>query len=833
MKRSSIRAIMIVMFVVCGLFVTAHAQDKPDDEGKLTMPWDEFKRLVNLDEDEIVISMETFQKLLAQTGARTTPPHTMKNGNVVLTREEFKKLVDQMKPPVATDAIPPFDHLITKAVYSGTMKKNSTVFTAVFNVHVLKNDAYVKVPILPMRVALADMKVGDEQALVVVENGYHNIVLPEAGEYAVTASYSVKSSLEKGPHKIDLAIQQTPITLLTLEMPLKNIDVEIPQAQQVLTSKKDDTTVVSAVIGQGSSISVRWRKEVAVAERIPAKIYSEVHHLISIEDDALRTKSDINYTIHHSEIDAVRLVIPEDLNVLTVSGEGVGEWQETSQADQRILLIPFTYGKKGTATVSVTTETAFLESGITNSFSGIRTLDTVRETGFIGIELATSAEVVVTESDGLEKVVIQKLPRPLVNKSVRPLIMGFKYLKHPYSLVFDIKKHEKIAVPVATINSASVVTLFTEDGKIVHRLVYQVKNGAKQFLEIQLPEKADVWSVFVGSRPVESSMNGKGKLLVPLIRSRSVDNRLDAFPVEVIYCTVQNRFSPFGSQVSALPSADLMTSQLIWSVYLPNDYSYVYFKSTLEKEEIIRGVNVFSGARRQFDQDAMKELSVGDKKSLDEMQKAYRGVAYGSQFRNVPMGEAQLTDQMNAELEFGGRLEALAGVETPHVLISGGAVTTGVLPIQIRVPTGGQVYRFAKTIIRPDDPLEFSVVYTRLWILSLLKWVVVALVALIVYLNRKRLGKIGRSSVNRLNDIAGWVRRHESVIKRYAQSVMTPFVLFGLVVVFWNLSGHLTVLFFFLFWLSLVYQTIRLWKKRAQVRAASKSPAGEHGGTQQ
>lgn len=36
--------------------------------------------------------------------------------------------------------------------------------------------------------------------------------------------------------KIDLHIKQTPITLLKLEMPLKDIDVEIPQAQQVVAS---------------------------------------------------------------------------------------------------------------------------------------------------------------------------------------------------------------------------------------------------------------------------------------------------------------------------------------------------------------------------------------------------------------------------------------------------------------------------------------------------------------------------------------------------------------------------------------------------------------------
>jgi hypothetical protein len=745
MRQVLISATAILLLITSGFVVAARAQDTPDNRGELTVPWDEFKKLVNLEADEIIISLETFQKLLVQAGVPKAPPHAFKNGNVVMTRDEFDKLVAKMKPPVGPDIAPPFDHLITKAVYSGTMGEHSTAFTAVFTVHVLKRDAFVKVAILPESVALADMQVGDEPALVVREDGYHKVVLPRTGEYNITASYSVKSSLEKGPHKIDLSIRETPITLLRLQMPMKDLDVEIPQAQQVLASYQDNTTVVSAVIGQGSAVSVRWKKKVAAAEKIPPKLYSEVHHLISIQDGALRTHSDINYTILHSEVDIVRVVLPEGMNVLTVSGEGVGEWQETTQEGQRILLIPLTYGKKGTTTVRITTETALSEAGLANAFAGIRTLDTVRETGFIGLELATSAEVIVTENVGLEKVPVQKLPPPLVDKSARPLIAGFKYLKHPYSLVFDVKKHDKIAVPVATINSASVVTLFTEDGKVVNRLVYKMKNSAKQFLEIQLPKNADVWSVFVDNEPVESSVNGEGKLLVPLIRSLSVNDRLDSFPVEVVYCTVRSRFSPFGSQETTLPAVDVLVSQLMWSVYLPNDYSYVYFQSSLEKEEMIRGVNLFTGALRKYDKSAMEDVDLARPgRSADELKKIYQGKGYRSEFRNVPMEQEELDGQLNAELEFGGRLEALVEDQAMLRPGSGGSAATGVMPIQIRVPTGGQVYRFAKTIIRPDDPLTFSVAYTQSWVVTLFKWFVFAVVALIIYLNRKRLVRTGR-----------------------------------------------------------------------------------------
>ncbi len=707
--------------------------------GEATVPWDQLSSLLNLDKDQIVISLETFQKLLAQTGIKPTGTHTIRGGNVVLTRAEFDSLVMQMKPPVEITDGRPVDFLITKALYGGKMKTNSTAFTAEFTVHILKKDAYVTIPILPAAIALEDVTVDGKQALVTSNGGYHNVVLTKDGEHKVVAQFSVKSSLDKGPNKFDLNILSTPIRLLTLEMPLKDIDVEIPQAQQVLTSVRGDITVVSAAISPDGNVSVRWRKKVAPTEKIPAKLYTELYHLLSIEDGNLSITTDINLNILYSEIDGVRVAIPGHLRVLSVTGEGVGEWQEKVLDGVNTILVPFTYDKKGNTTVTIRSELSTTESGMANVFSGMRVLESERETGFMGIVLNTSAEVTVAESNGLEQVAAPKLPAQITNKSSKPITIGFKYLKHPYSLLLDIKKHDKIAVPVAAINSANVVTLFTEDGKIVHRLFYQVVNSAKQFLEVQLPEGADVWSVYVDNQPQESSVSDDGKLLVPLIRSQMSGSSLKAFPVEIVYCMVADKFTWYGSRRSTLPVVDLLISQVMWSVYLPNDYSYHHFSSTLEIEEMIRGLNILSTPKRVFDGDVMNELSarVGiPAPTSDELKKAYVDSDYSSKFRNIPQQEEQISGQVMRELEFSNRLDGYVRGGT----VSGGSAG-GILPIQIQVPTTGQVYRFARTIIKPGDPLEVGLVYSRDWIRGVLKWVLIVLAALLVWFNRRQFGK--------------------------------------------------------------------------------------------
>ena len=94
MKSSKIFYTVFLSLCLSFSNVSLLAQEVPEEKSQVTVSWEEFKKLLNLDENELVIPLETFQKLLAQTGIKTVPAYTMRAGNVVLSRQEFKKLVD-------------------------------------------------------------------------------------------------------------------------------------------------------------------------------------------------------------------------------------------------------------------------------------------------------------------------------------------------------------------------------------------------------------------------------------------------------------------------------------------------------------------------------------------------------------------------------------------------------------------------------------------------------------------------------------------------------------------------------------------------------------------
>jgi hypothetical protein len=102
-------------------------------------------------------------------------------------------------------------------------------------------------------------------------------------------------------------------------------------------------------------------------------------------------------------------------------------------------------------------------------------------------------------------------------------------------------------------------------------------------------------------------------------------------------------------------------------------------------------------------------------------------------------------------------------------------------------------------------------------VVSLLKWIIATLIALVIYLNRRRLKRIGRWTGEKANTVAEWARKRQGAAKRYAQSGVTPVVLSGLAVVTWGISGRLAFLFVCLLLVSVSYQLTRLWKKRMQM----------------
>jgi len=793
--------VVIAVIVLGTSSLVLNAQEKAtealtDDRGRVSIPWDDFKKILRLDKDEIVLSWEEFQKLLIQTDTKIAPTYTIEDGKVVLTREQFKRLLDEMKPSVIPVVKPPADYFITKATYCGRMEKEVTSFTTTFRVNIFKKEGreeYVKIPLFPAYIALEEVLFDNKPALIKLENSMHHLVTDKVGEHLVTVNFSIKTSLGQGSQGFSFPIPQTSITILDLKIPLKDIEVKIPEAQQISLSKRGDLTHILCLLSPTTSINVKWHKRIPEVARGPAKIYADTISLLSIEEDALRLNTRIQFSILQNTVSLLRLQVPNGYNVLSVQGEGVGDWKEYEREKVKILEIPLGCAVGGDFQLNITAERLLPEVSMVTDISGFMVINAIREKGFIGVELKGNAEVRVSERKGIDLVDASELPASLINMSLKPLIFGFKYSHHPYFLALDVQKHKELPVVGTVIDSASGVTLFTEDGKLVHRIIYKIRNTWKQFLEVELPEDAQLWSIFVANEPIRPSRNDKGRILIPLNRSRQGTTDLIAFDVEIIYYQKANRFRWTGDyKMTKFPAVDVITSQMLWSVYLPVGYTYPYFGGTVEKERIAAGIRPLLGQRRILDYDKYA-LGVYERRK-----------DVGSRFSlNLPIRQDEIATQIEQEKGFSQRISE---IQEPK---PGAPVISGTLPIKVQIPTTGQIYRFAKTIVS-EEPLELRFIYVGDGIMWIIKGLILLLVLLVLYKGRRRIKGM-------IESLRALLEKPTRTLLKNLKPIHIPFILFVLMISVWFISKALSMIILFFTLLSLIYLwRASKWERRSE-----------------
>ena len=726
-----IRQLTSGLALLFALVLAAPAQEAADP-GTVRLPWEEFRKLLDLGKDEIVLSWAEFQRIIAQTDTKFVPAFQLRDEKVVLTRDQFRSLLEKMKPPVSGGTPRPAESLLRKAVYRGRLAGGTVFVLADISAEVFPEPrgAFVGLPLFPGQVAVRDIRLDDIPARVELRDGRYTVTTAKAGPLRIAVDFALRATgdLVQG---ISFPVPRTPITALEFDLPYPGLEVEVPGAQQLEVSYRGGTTHVSAALVPAEVVSLKWRKRIAEAPAGPAKVYADTLTLVSVEEDAVRVNAEVSLAVLQNTIPSLVLRVPEGYSILEVRGPGVGDWRELERRDGTYLEVPFDFPKKGNFGLSIAAERILPGVAQAADYTGFTVVDAIREKGFLGIELKGAAEVVVSSVQGADPLDVSELPGPLIGRSLKPLLFGFKYLRSPFSLVLDIRKHEAVPVVSTVIDLASGVTLITGDGKIVHRVVYSVRNTSKQFLELALPGDAELWSLFVDGVPAKPRLSG-GKVLIPLNRSREGASGLAAFEVEVIYHQKAPRFGTFGRRDAHFPVPDVLISQALWSVYLPVGYDYVRFGGTVEKEKSASGLRPILGLGRrtasriepaapapgaEMPPDYKDRLE----RQADEMKKEFGA--------KLAFDQAQLASQAENELRFNQRLRDVRTGE--------GTTPTGRLPIRVQIPTSGDLYRFAGTLVS-GEPLTLTLTFVAGGLKRLVLAVVLAAAALAIVLAMRR-----------------------------------------------------------------------------------------------
>jgi hypothetical protein len=691
-----------------------HTSD--EGSGELSLPWTAFEKLLRLDQDNVNLTWDEFQRLVKQTGVQEMPPFQLQNGKVSLSRTEFKTLLDRMKLPAGEVS----KTFLTKALYTGRVTRKGALLTATISLQTMNEGSVftpTRIPLFPGDIAFEDILLDGKPALIENVNGWTSVTSPTPGAHQVTAIFSLPASLDKEPYRLNFNIPETPITQIDLLLAAPNLDARVEGASQVQASPGEGGTRVRASLPQSKSVNISWNAVEPESTKGPAKIYATVHHVVSVQDDVVRVTAKIELDVLQNTINNLSLIVPEGYTRWDVTGEAVGEWKLRGEGD-RTLFIPFAYARKGRFDVLLKAEHSLKEKEDAVMFGGFQVLGAVRESGDLLVEKGTNGEVKVSEKTGLSRLDVREIPDALKNLSTQTFLEAFKYIRPPIHLGLDIQRHEEVAVVSTLIDSANAVTLVQKDGKCVTHLTLTVRNTARQFVELKLPTGAEVWSVFVEGRSARASKNEAGATLIPLNRSRIEGQTLAPFEVEVMYYRNLGRPGLGGTQYLEVPNLDLKVSQLLWSVYLPTNRNVLYFGGSVDKEKEAEGVqpllSIVRGKMRVLKQlsetasdEVFQNFSVASAATRNaRIHKARQSAQYSmkSDFdESQGITETAYAQQVEREINF------FSNVNRPQ---NTGGIGDGA-PLRIQVPNAGQVYRFSKVLVQENEPVNLHVTHAH------------------------------------------------------------------------------------------------------------------------
>ncbi len=493
---------------------------------------------------------------------------------VIMKLDDFLRLYEENKGRARAEEAPR-DHALSSARYRGEVvldegKPVSAVFTAKMRVEVLKPKGWARVPILPATVALQSAKIGSAEAPVVIENGFYTLVTSRRGAFDLDLSFAVGVTTSEGKSEVTFELAPSGATSAVLSVPARE-DLDFTVAGARLTSDKveGETRVVEASLPATGSLSIQWQREIPEAARQQSRVYSEVYTLVGLGDGLMRATTTIHNTILFRGVDQFRVKLPEGMTLLEVTGAGIRDWKQEQDGTLNVVL---NYAAEGTYTLKLEMERVIKEADKGLAAPIATPLGVERSKGWVGVEARGNIEIGAGESiKGATPVDVRSLPAAILGITPQPVLLGYKYLGAEVAVPLEVSYHDDIDVLVTLLDQTRARTMWTREGRRLTSVKYQIRNNRRQFLRLELPKGAELWSASVGGRAVQPARAGDGRVMIPLVRSQSAGGALAAFEVEVVY--VENGAAVAdngrGSFKATLPRPDAPSTYVAWTVFAP------------------------------------------------------------------------------------------------------------------------------------------------------------------------------------------------------------------------------------------------------------------------
>ena len=515
-------------------------------------------------------SLCLFLLVLLSVRVSAQVPSTANPGWVVLPVSEYNALKRAAVPTDPEPSLPPVEATLSRIDYDLKIDGDLASGEARLTVDVIKH-GWVRVP-MPEGLIVRDAQLDGRPVNLVTRPkekgpGGLDLLLSKPGRSVLTLKIVAPVTTVAGTDILHLPVSNSAVSQATVELMRQGVDVRVTGGLLLEHSEAPTGSRWKANGKGGEPLSFAWRRRVDDARaNQPLRLRGAVTQVVGLGEDVTQVNAEVQLEVVQGLAHNAIVQLPDQFNVNQVSGAMVADWDVTN----RELKVTFIEPVTNTTRFMVTGELRLPRDGKVD-VPLIRLPAAERETGGVAVEVLGAGEIKERRATGLEEAEAGELAH-LISSRTSPSLIAFRLLptagQNARSLSLTVARYTPQAVLAANIDEAEYNALIAPDGKVLVQSRFAVRNNQRNFLKLNLPATAVLWSATVAGRPIRPGRGADGSLLLPLEKSRTGEEA-PAFVVELSYLDRSPSWADKGRTRLTLISVDLPISKSRLLVHHP------------------------------------------------------------------------------------------------------------------------------------------------------------------------------------------------------------------------------------------------------------------------
>jgi hypothetical protein len=482
------------------------------------------------------------------------PPRT--DGWVVVGLEEYRALRARAFPSVPDPLPPPVDATLTRVDYELRVSGDTVAGEARLTVDVIKQ-GWVSIQ-MPAGMLVRGARL-EGRTTALVDGNPPRVLISRNGRSVLALDIVVPINASGGIESMTLPPSASALSAVTLIVPRTGLDLTVAGgfvAEQAEANAENRWTVYGT---PGQPLTFSWKRKLDERRQtLPMRARTRITELVALGEDTSQITASVRVDISQGLARDVVLSMPDTVAVNNVTGATVADWRY----DKGALTVTFLEPVAATTSFVVSGETRAQRDGVVG-IPIVRMPAAERETGGIAVDVIGAGEVTERQARGFEPADPSDLG-DIVEGRESPSMVAF-VLKPvadntPRTLTVTVTRFTDKPVLVANVEEARYDALIGEDGKVLVRARYAVRNNQRAFLALKLPADATLWSAALAGRPVRPGLSSDGGYLMPLQKGRSGETP-PTFMVELVYFQRTPAWNLKGDSRLELPAVDLPVSR--------------------------------------------------------------------------------------------------------------------------------------------------------------------------------------------------------------------------------------------------------------------------------